>query len=594
MQYAMKGTLIVFITACLFACSSPTSQTQQKQDQIPVPKDKIVRDVTGVKGGTLIVSESANLQTLNPAITIGAGDSRALGPVYLSLVGYDLETLEYSPVLAKSYKVSNGGKRFVFKLRQGLQWSDGTPFTMDDVVFSFEIVEKVELADIRNIFAQSDGSLPKFQKIDDSTFQIDFKEVNVLAIAAINGVHILPKHKWGKALEEGRFKDVLKIDTKPEDIVGMGPYIITEITPDQRMVYKRNPYYFVFDKNGQRLPYFNKVVRLVVPDDQTKLVKFRNGETDMHELEISDYDLLAREAKKSDFTIYDKGPALQSDYLSCLQHPGKRKDGTPIMEPWKYKLFSDKRFRQALSHSIDKEGLIKTVYHGRGHAFSTFTMPGDKTFYQKDMPPYAYDLEKAKALLAATGLKDHDGDGILEYEPGKPVSLRIHTNSNNARRIQIGNVIKEDFRKLGLKTRLIPIPFKSLIQLTDFTLDYDCYILGWARGTPPDPITSKNLLLSSGALHDWHAKQKTPHTAWEAEIDRLVGEFQSVFDIKKRVKIWREVEKIWYEQQPQTNIAVPTKYLAVKNKIGNAKPSAYRPHLEWNIDELYDKTLSSK
>lgn len=580
--------LILVFTAC--SSSKPSNQTTQSQETYPISTDKIVRNIDGKESGTLILSTSGNPETFNPLFTIGVEATKALSPMYLSLYSYNLETYQYEPILVKSHTVSEDGLTYHFKLREGIYWSDGTPFSVDDILFTHKILETEETSGQRYMILQKDNTLPKVSKVDEHTLKVELKEVNVLFLSAFGGIPILPKHKWQKAFDEGKIKDILRIDAKPEDHVGTGPFIINKFVPDQLISYKKNPYYFAFDKNGYRLPYYKKLVRTIVPDMQTMLVKFRNGETDMHEVSVEDFDLLKKEETKSDFTVYDLGPSLANDYLSCLQHPGKRDDGSPIMEPWKYKLFSDKRFRQALSYAIDRKGLIEMLYHGRGYPFSVFSSPGNKTWYPEHLAPYPYDVEKAKTLLKDIGLVDTNNNGIFEYEPGKDIQITLHTNSENQRRIRIGNVLKEDFRKLGLQTRLIPMPFKNLVQLTDFTLNYDCYILGWGGATPPDPVMSKNVILSSGNLHDWHSNQKEPHTSWEAEIDKYMQENQTTLDLKKRIAAWHKIEAIWHEQQPQQMIAVPNKFVALKNKIGNAKPSPYRPYYEWNLDELYDKT----
>ncbi len=586
---------ISFLTlacALFIHCSNHTSNTAVV-DNLPVPKDKWVKDITGVSGGTLVLDITGNPQTFNPILSLDKTSHYVWDKIFLGLVSYNLETYTFEPELAKSFEVSSDGLTYTFHIREGARWSDGESLTAKDVLFTFKILAQEENAQARYSMQQTDGSLPVVTQIDAQTVQFKLKEINVLFLAAVGDVRILPEHKYGKAFADGQFAQVLKTNTLPQDIIGSGPFVIDTYVPDQRIAYKKNPYYFAFDKNGTRLPYYNKLVRIIVPDINTRYIKFENGETDMHELEVENYDRLKGKEKNGDFQIHDLGASLETTYFSCLQNPEMRADGvTPIMQPWKYKLFSDKRFRQALSYAVDRDSIVNTIFHGRGKALSSFSSPGNKTWYPQHLKTYRHDPEIAKSLLADAGLKDTDGDGFLEYEVGKKASFTIHTNSENNKRIQIGNIIKEDFKKVGLDVNLLPIPFNSLIDLTDGNLNYDCYIMGWTGATPPDPIMSKNVLLSSGALHDWHANQKTPQTPWEAEIDKYLQLNQNTVDEKKRVEYWHKIEEIWYDQQPQLMIAVPNKFVAIKNKIGNAKPSPYRPYYEWNLEDLYDKTLT--
>lgn len=585
----LQNSLLVLLLIFTFTLQA----AEPVADTYPVPQDKVIKPITGKKGSKLILSSNGNPATLNPFLFTDTETRKILGEcTYLPLVVYNRITHEFDHALSKSHTVSADGKTYTFDLRQGLHWSDGTPFSMKDVELSFQIAfdQNISFAG-RDILIQGDGSFPKVLALNDHQIQFQLSEKNAMFLAGLYEVFIVPYHKWHKVYTDGQFGQAMTTQADPATMPTMGPYFIEKFVPDQRIVLARNPYYFKFDSEGKRLPYYDKVIRIIVPDFNSEFIKFSNQETQMHELRPENYDLAIAKQQEANFTVTDLGPSYVRYYLSFNMNPHMSKDGKPFVEAKKLKLFSDKRFRQAISYAIDRKSIVSNVFHGRATAFSTMMSPGNTAWYNSNAKAYPYNLEQAKKLLTEIGLKDTNGDGILEFADGTNIQFTMNTNSENHSRVQIGAMLVDDFKKIGLVANVQPIPFNALLTKVNDYHDFDAIILGWGGGVPPDPTNAKNVFMSSGHGHNWNPEQVKPETEWEKKIDELILAMQVELDPVKRKALYDQVEMIWTDELPQIMMVSQNMSIGVANNIGNAHPVIDEPYFDWNVDELFDKNL---
>ena len=300
--------IMLLLSLVAVRCTKSKDNTAQK-DTYPIPEDQIVFDGTGVVGGKLVLPLEANPHTFNPITLSSVAEQKIMyGPLYLSLEGLNLDTMQEEMLLAKSRTISEDGLTYTYVIRKGLRWSDGQPFSIDDVLFTFQVVTDPNiLCGVKDLLKQSDNSFPDFSKVDDNTIKFVLKEKNVLFNSAVGSVYIVPKHKWEKPYKEGNFMKSMLVNTEPKEMPTLGPYMFHSFEPDQRMVLIRNPYYFKFDKNGIRLPYLDKIIRIITPDFNATLVRFQNAETDMHEIRPEEFDLIKKDAKreKDPYTVYE-------------------------------------------------------------------------------------------------------------------------------------------------------------------------------------------------------------------------------------------------------------------------------------------------
>jgi len=543
----------------------------------------------GHYGGQLVLPTEVNPKSFNPITANDTGTTQIIrGPIYLPLLSFDPVLFEDRLLLARARDVSKDGLVWTFHLRKGIRWSDGQPFSADDVVFNFELVLDPETPSAdRDLFKDSQGRLPKLERLDAHTVRFTLAEVNVLFASAVGSIYLIPKHRWAGPLKEKGVSRILGLDTPPDQIVGLGPYRVKSYSTDQRVVVERNPHFWMQDRWGNRLPYLDRVVWLVLPDFNASLLKFLGDEVHMHSRVSSEqYDLLKRDEAKGGFTVRDLGPSLSTHYITFNLNRGKGADGAPLVKPWLREIFEDVRFRRAVSHALNREAMVRTALLGRGRPLHCIVSPANKT-WRHECPKFPYDPAKAKALLTEMGLVDRDGDEIREDASGHPLELTAITNVENAVRVAEANVIKADLAKVGIRVLAKPVPFPTLITRFNTTYAWEAIILGWGAGVPPDPIMSKNIYLSSGRTHVWHPKQAQPARPWEAEIDAQVAKLGTTLDPAARKAAHDRIVDIFGEQQPQVFTFNENVYVAARESLGNLHPVIIRPYGYWNLQELF-------
>ncbi len=556
------------------------------------PDEPFVFQGTGTYGGTLVFSVISDPKSFNPITSSETSTTAVIvGPVYVPLFGFDNIAQHIDDGLTTSHESTPDGKIWTIKLRKGVRWSDGQPFTADDVKFTYDVAfDKGVDNSIKSSFEQSDKSLPVVEKVDDLTVKFTLKEPNALFLDNVGSTYIIPKHKWEGAWKSGSFMTTLGVDTNPADIVGLGPFRIKEFKAGERILLERNPYYWKVDTNGQRLPYLDRVIMQIVPDLNAMLLNFQNGTTDMHyNVRPEEVDLLKREEAAKGYKVTDLGQSFNVTYFCVNQHTGKSETtGKPYVDPVKLAWFRDPKFRQAIAYGIDRAGIVKTVFQGLGGPVYGITTAANKLWYDDNaVVKYTYDVEKAKSLLKEIGIEDRDGDGVAEDAKGNKIAFNLTTNTNNPSRVQIATFIKDNLRGLGMDINLAPLPFNSLVGQLQDTHDWEAVVGSWQSANPPDPVLMKNIFLSSGRIHYSFPLQPKPSTEWEARIDELMQQNQVTIDLAERQKQFAEVQHLWSEFLPEIDLVAPNYFVAVKEYVANVRPSPLPLYTYWNIEELY-------
>jgi peptide/nickel transport system substrate-binding protein len=255
----------------------------------------------------------------------------------------------------------------------------------------------------------------------------------------------------------------------------------------------------------------------------------------------------------------------------------------------KYVWFGNPMFRRAVSHAIDREAMIPSVFYGHGQKNWSQATPGNKVWYIPDLVHYDYNPAESKRILASLGFKDTNGDGVIEDTKGNPVSFTLKTNSGNTTRIALMNFIRDDLAKVGIKVALAPVEFNTLTTNIRNDFQYEAALLGIQSGVPPDPANGQNVYRSTGNSHYWFVRQQRPDTQAEAAIDRLVDKMVGTLDLDGRKAAWKELSTIWNEQCWIIWLPVQNVKLPMSNKFGNTQPSIMAHRLLWNIDRVYLK-----
>lgn len=544
-------------------------------------------DSSGRHGGQLVLSTTSDPKSFNEIIAKETSTTLVTGLIFEGLTTTNAFTTKVEPWLARRWDVSEDGRIWTFYLREDVLWNDGEPFTADDVLFTFnDLIYNPDIpSSARDIFT-IEGQTFTVEKIDDHTVRFVLP-VKFAPFLRGMGQAILPKHKLKGIVDQGNFNFTWGIDTHPREIVGTGPYKLARYDPGQRLVFERNPHYWKRSAQGDPLPMIDKIIYLIVQNQDVALLKFVEGATDAYDLRGMDYPLLKPLENKRDFTVYDLGPAMGSNFITFNQNPGTNpKTGRPFVEPHKLAWFTNADFRRAVAHAVDKEKIIEIVKNKLGYPQYSPIGPGAGFFHNRDVRQYDYDLRKARAILKDAGFRDRDHDGIIEDPKGNRVEINLYTNSGNTERMDIGGIVRRDLEKIGMKVNFLALEFNTLVSKLNSTFEWDAIILGLTGGI--EPHFGKNVWSSKGQLHLWNPRQESPATPWEARIDELFLNGVQELDENKRKAYYDEFQSIVSRELPVIYTALDARIIAVRNKFENLKPTNYGGAFH-NLEELFLK-----
>ena len=552
-----------------------------------MPAPCVAKCDPGQPGGRLTLLTAGLPRTFNPLLASDSASDQVARLLFGSLLNLDATTLEAGPGMAESWAVEPDGKTWTFKLRAGLHWSDGQPLTADDVVFTWnEIMYNPDMNQQTYELFRINGKNFTVSKVDDLTVRVVTPEIFAPFLEYFGGVSILPKHAIGREVQERRFLSVYTLNTRPEKVVGSGPFRVKELQQGQGILLERNPEYWAADRNGQRLPYFDEVLLSPVAGAPPSLF-FLNGQGDVCEqARVEEYATI-RSAAAGKFQVLELGAGSERDFLWFNLNTNVSRAGPPFVNSIKTKWFRDKTFRQAVSCAIDRERVVKEVHGGQAQPMLTLLSTENPKWNNPNVPRFGYDLARARTLLASIGIQDRNGDGTLEDAGGNAIEFTLNSNLGNPAREKCATLIAEDFRRLGFKVNLQPLSYDALIKSINETFEYDCVLMGLGGGGV-DPASQMGVLKSGELMHQWFPSQPAPATDWEARIDTLMDAQMRTLDFAQRKKAFDEVQAILAEQLPMIYTAVPLHLAAARTNLANLRPSLLSPYrLTWNVEQLY-------
>ena len=554
--------------------------------------DYIQTDLPAGKfGGTMINSTiGEGPKTFNPFNSKDATSSTFADVMYDGLVTIDPVSGQYIPKLAKSFEVN--GNDYIVHLRRGLKWSDGKPITAEDVYFTWKniILDGYGNTSTRDSISV-DGKLPTVQKIDNYTVKFTTPKPFAPFLASLS-TPIAPKHIFEPAVKKGKefFDTFMSTNINPKDLVTSGPFRMVEYVPAQRAVYKRNPDYYVINSKGEKLPYLDKIIYLIVGDANNEVLKFEGGELDVIGVKGSDVPRFKERQEHGDFSMVNLGPDTGTMYLSMNLNDRTDENGKPYVDPIKGKWFRDLNFRKAVDLVIDRENMVYNI--ANGFAKPLFTPESlNSIFLNEELKPYPRDVDKAKEFLRASGFT-WDKKGRLRDKDGNRVEFDLLTNAGNSEREAIGVMVKQDLEDLGMKVNFKPIEFNSLVNKLLSTYEWDMVVMG-LTGSPLEPNGGKNVWLSNGALHMYN--QRKPAEAgvnllpWEKELDYLFEKGATALSFEDRKKYYDRYQEIIYNEKPMIYLYSPVRISAIRNKFKNVYPTSLGGIIH-NIEEIYIDT----
>ena len=560
-------------------------------NQSKAPDYLRINRLSGTRGGNLVVAVNADPSSFNRMLTAMFAHTVVTDRISADLVHINRATMDLEPALAKSWEVSPDGRSYTVHLRQGLRFSDGSPFTADDVLFTFQVLQDPKTGAYLAGQVEVDGNFPQVTKIDQHTVRLVYQRSVGMGLRSLDSVPILPRNKLESAYTEGTLGSAWGPGTPPVQITGMGPFRLREYRRGERIILERNPYYWKKDRAGRTLPYLDTITFLIVPDRNSEAMRFQAGEIDLlNSFNPENYASLQRAQGRGNFTIKSLGPGLAMDFLWFNMNPLHRRPIKSEQDGANLSLFSRREFRQAVSLAIDREGIARSVFLGLAAPQFGPISSGNAKWYDPSLKATACDPSRARSLLTGIGLKDSDGDGILEYGPARrPLAIVLLTARGNAAREKTAQIIKDNLARAGIRIDIQFLLPNELVARLLNSLDYEAMLFAF---TPTDviPDLQTDFWYSSGKNHAWAPAQEKPQTAWEAQVDQLIARLVRSLDPSERRKTFFQVQEIWNRELPAIPTVAPDILVGWSNRLGNLLPSILPPHLLWNAEELTKKT----
>jgi len=337
----------------------------------------------------------------------------------------------------------------------------------------------------------------------------------------------------------------------------------------------------------------------LVADPNNTFARLQQNTIDIADrIRASDYAAL--KTTQSQVKPYDAGPGLATDHIwfnlnkSRGAAPAASADQpaitqvVPLDNTPKYKWFSDKRFRRAIAHAVDRNSIANNTLQGLATPLHGFVPAGNKVWLDPNLSKKEYDLEKARALLAEAGFVQRDNAGKPELfdSAGNRVEFTLIVPAENEPRKLMAAVIQEDMGKLGINMQVAPLDVKSVTERWSTTYDYDTILMGTSQ-TGTDPSGFATFLKSSGTAHQWRPKQQTPATEWEAKIDQLVIGLSQTSDTAERKRMFNEIQAIMAEETPVISIVSRHTVTAANDRVGNLVLTSFLPYSLWNAERLF-------
>ena len=526
------------------------------------------------------------------------------GPLYRA--DQDIEPM---PEIAKSWEWSEDGMQLTMHLIEGAKWSDGVPFTADDVMFVWEgYILDQNVAAPRHQDAWSwDGKPATLEKVDDFTILFTFpvaKPLDAFYLMNEDNFHVMPAHQlkelhpqWSTADPKPSYKDfadALAPDNLP--LVTMGPWVITEYKTDELMIMRRNPYYWKVDEAGNQLPYLDEIQYHKGPSGIGRDLCTIAGDCDHMNLENPSTFVEAMTRAQAPDATYSVtwGPETLGYFMAFNYSLDVGIEGDRDVAV--RTLFRDLRFRQALSYATDRDGIAQSIMKGpflRGWAGGLY--PGAPDFSKESVVYYPYDVASANILLDEIGLTDTNSDGVREWTSGamsgEPVVLQLLASQDAKETQSVAEALVNQFGAVGIKINMKIIDSQTNTDTMNAgTWDMvvnrggQNFALPFVNVTAMAPITKTGL--------DWHRYADDPQLMdFEVELSDIINQYRSTFDAEGRKELMSQYNNIFTENVYNLGVFVGRYGLGTNQRFNNIPDGTPVFMYTWVEDAILLDTL---
>ncbi len=536
------------ISLMLGACAAPARPVAPATPAAQAPTAASTT-AQATQGGTVTIGLVEEPETLNPYITQLVTSFNVLSGVMEGLQSYDNKQ-QLQPALAESYSVSDDGLTYTFKLRKGVRWHDGKPFTAQDVVATWKIIMNPDFA----AFSQLGwDKITDIETPDDYTVIMKTSEPYAPFLSFVASTYISPKHLIDKGIDS--FKQ--NFGRSP---VGTGPFKFDKWESGQFIELTKNADYW----GGP--PKLDKIILKIVPDSNTLLVQLKTGEVQVSGvIGAADYEEVLKLPNSNVFLR--NGQNWMHIDLKNIGH------------------LMDKRVRQALDYATPKQQIVEQLLNGLAVVAIGDQSPGTP-FFNPQIKPRPYDLDKAAALLKEAGF-EKGADGILQKD-GKPLKIEYWIPSGDQQTKRVQQVIAASWRKLGIDVEEREEDVKTIWGPNgyQFTQAMTAGQYPWFNANDPDDMffwhssqIPKDPTGTGGNLPAYFNKYE-----FQDEIDRLTEAGAREVNPEKRKAIYFKIQELLHEYVPVIFLYWSKDISVAPKNLSGFDPNPYN-YLLWNVKD---------
>ncbi len=511
---------------------------------------------------TVVIRGFGNISTFNPALASDGASYQAYSLLFPAPVQVDSFTGEPTSGLT-SWTVSEDGLTYTFTITEGAVWSDGTPISADDMIFTINAIQQEAIA---TVLESNVALIDSVNKIDDRTYEIKLSSADCAALSQLGAIRFMPAHKFA-----ADFSDFMESDFNMNPDISGGPYILESWAPDEGQRFRANPDFW---GGAPQIPF---LVNRVIGEQTVALQAIQAGEIDYTYFQGD----LFSQITNQDSLQYQFFPQYTVNFLSLNwadpsnPQPAVDEAGNPV-EQTPHPLFSDVNVRKAVAMGYNKQDILATLGGDTGGTRLVGAVAPSVTWaYNSAIEPYPYDPEMAAQTLEAAGWVDSDGDGVREKD-GVKLSFTIRY-SNILNMFETTAIIAQDqLNQIGFDVQLELVEWANYLDDIYFGQNYDATPMSNSGGTaPPDPNDFMTLLLSS---EDVPGAGNNLASYVNPQIDELVAQARTVpgCDLAARAEIYQQIQQIAHDDVAYDWTFTPNIY-----QIANKRISGFEPGPSW-------------
>jgi peptide/nickel transport system substrate-binding protein len=466
------------------------------------------------------------------------------------------------PLVAESMPtISSDQTTYTFKIRKGIKWTDGTPLTAEDVLFTYQLmwdpryeaVNSPRRGDLTEHVA--DISAP-----DPYTFVVRTKGVYAPFLDTHGGYGILPKHVLGSLAPAAI--NTASFDSNPT--VSNGAFKFVSWEKGQQIVLERNPTYY------RGAPLLDQYIMKVVPSTTVLVDQLKTGEVDFGTVDPSLWDSLQGASNLN--LIPPFGTAIFTFYaynLNPATHGGQ--------------LFGDQNVRQALLWALDRQAMAQRVFFGQASVADSVEPPISWA-HVHPKTQIGYDVSKANAMLDAAGwTKGPDG---IRAKNGVKMQFTMITNAGNIQRQELLQIMQQSWAALGVQATPQLIQFPQLVTQITNERTFDMFLVGFSWGQDPDQSELfSSLGTAPGGFNGFDFKN--------AEVDKLLSEATATLNQAKRKAYYAQYEELMNELQPAPVLVFNKALWAVSKRIVGINSSSFGPYNQYSSRFFFNKVATT-